>query len=465
MNFFNIVCFSMLIFNASQLKAQIVNIPDPNFKSYLLQDALINTNGDGEIQVAEASAYNWRVNCNGKWITDLTGIEAFTNLTILHCYNNPLTSLDLSQNVNLIELACSNNQLTTLNLSQNVNLVELVCADNQLTSLDVSFHVMLEKLVCSNNQLTTLDLSQNVSLKSLYLDDNYLVNLDLSQNTVLMILYTQRNQLTSLDLQQNISLVKAYCSFNLLASLDLHTSQNTSLIYLSCYGNQLTYLDLSQNIGLEIVDCFLNQLTTLGVGQKPNLKTLYCNANYIQSLDVSQCTSLEILICNENYIESLDVSSCVKLSYFKCNFNRLTSLDVKNGNNTIFYLNAVANPDLTCIRVDDSTFCANSYGFGDVDTSARFSEHCGIFDNITRIKQLDNVSVYPNPTTKEITLDLGKFYQEVNIAVTNLTGRMILNRSLQNSSITRLELEGVAGVYFVRIQTEEGIATLKIIKE
>tara|TARA_Y100001934_G_C11994057_1_gene604497 strand:+ start:488 stop:661 length:174 start_codon:yes stop_codon:yes gene_type:complete len=36
---------------------QNVNIPDPNFKAYLLAETNINTNGDNEIQVTEANNF------------------------------------------------------------------------------------------------------------------------------------------------------------------------------------------------------------------------------------------------------------------------------------------------------------------------------------------------------------------------------------------------------------------------
>ena len=54
------------------------------------------------------------------------------------CYNNQLTSLDVSHNTALTQLACSNNQLTSLDVSHNTALTWLWCYNNQLTSLDVS---------------------------------------------------------------------------------------------------------------------------------------------------------------------------------------------------------------------------------------------------------------------------------------------------------------------------------------
>ncbi len=61
--------------------AQIVNIPDPNFKIALLNyTPPIDTNEDGEIQVSEAEAVIYLLRLDNKGINDLTGIEAFVNL-------------------------------------------------------------------------------------------------------------------------------------------------------------------------------------------------------------------------------------------------------------------------------------------------------------------------------------------------------------------------------------------------
>jgi len=75
--------------------AQNVHIPDQNFKKFLLADKNINTNNDNEIQLSEAIAYKGLINCSNKKISDLTGIEAFPNITFLFCYSNNLNSLDI----------------------------------------------------------------------------------------------------------------------------------------------------------------------------------------------------------------------------------------------------------------------------------------------------------------------------------------------------------------------------------
>src|SRR5690606_12399626 len=136
-----------------------VYIPDVNFKAYLVGDPQININGDTEIQFGEAFAYTGQILCGNMGISDLTGIEAFVNITDLQAPNNNLTSLDVNSNTDLIKLFLFNNQLSTLDLSQNTALSQLTLYDNQLTSIDVSNNTALTTLLLNNNQLTSIDIS------------------------------------------------------------------------------------------------------------------------------------------------------------------------------------------------------------------------------------------------------------------------------------------------------------------
>ena len=175
----NSLLFFLLLLTAGAF-SQNVNIPDANFKAYLVDNIEINTNGDSEIQVSEASSFNSTMYANSLSISDLTGIEAFTALTLLKCNDNQLTSLDVSQNISLTSLNCNVNQLTSLNLNQNIALISLNCNENQITSLDLSQNMALEDLSCGSNQLTSLDVSQNTALYVLWCPENQLSCLNVS---------------------------------------------------------------------------------------------------------------------------------------------------------------------------------------------------------------------------------------------------------------------------------------------
>jgi Leucine-rich repeat (LRR) protein len=97
------------------LQAQIINIPDVNFKAKLLssntttsvvardenyQPIIIDTNNNNEIEISEALQVHYLFVYNSN-IASLTGIEFFTNLQTLSCQNNLLTTLNISSLTNL----------------------------------------------------------------------------------------------------------------------------------------------------------------------------------------------------------------------------------------------------------------------------------------------------------------------------------------------------------------------------
>ena len=161
------------------------NFPDETFRQYVKVN--FDTNNDNVLSSDEIAGVT-QIDVQRLGISNLTGIKYFTALTSLHCYNNDLTSLDVSDCTALTYLDCSDNRLTSLDVSKNTELGWLNCSENQLRSLDVSKNTALGSLYCSGNRLTSLDLSQNTNLKSLYCSANQLTSLDVSQNTKLRVL-------------------------------------------------------------------------------------------------------------------------------------------------------------------------------------------------------------------------------------------------------------------------------------
>ena len=84
----------------------IVEIPDPAFKAYLLEN--FDTNKDGNISLSEAKAVK-EIDCSNRNIKDLTGIEKFKNLKSLNCSNNQLDEIELRYNKKINHLVCNNN--------------------------------------------------------------------------------------------------------------------------------------------------------------------------------------------------------------------------------------------------------------------------------------------------------------------------------------------------------------------
>jgi hypothetical protein len=99
-------------------------IPDPNFEQALIELRIdTNLTIDGQVLTAAISELT-SLGVSSRGISDLTGIEDFGALTYLYCYDNQLTSLDVSNNIALTLFWCYNNQLTSLDVrnGNNTNL-------------------------------------------------------------------------------------------------------------------------------------------------------------------------------------------------------------------------------------------------------------------------------------------------------------------------------------------------------
>ena len=258
-----LLCLPMIGFG------QNVNIPDANFKAYLVGNSSINTNGDTEIQVSEATAFNGAINCANMNISDLTGIETFTNLTSLNCNYNYLTSLDLSNSTILTELNCKSNDLISIDLSNNLNLSWLDCNDNYLTNLDLNQNLTLIYLDCAYNQLTNLNVNNNIILIEIHCENNQLTSLDVSNNDSLFGFDCEENLLTNLDVSNNTALVYFFCSMNQLISLDLRNGNNNNMLWWDS-GSPIPGISVSNNPYLNCINVD---------------DSSYCNSNWLSEMD------------------------------------------------------------------------------------------------------------------------------------------------------------------------------------
>ncbi len=289
--------------------------PDPIFRSEI--KTYNDTNKDGKLGEAELAIT--QLDPCGLAIENLKGIEFFTSLKTLYCYDCSIASLDLSANTELLTLFCWNNGMTNLNVSNNKKLKNLSCDYNELTNLNVSNNTALQFLCCNSNNLTTIDVSKNTNLTyfncavngltklnlvncskldTLFCENNQIQSLNLSACTALHELHCYSNKLTSLTVNSKISLLDA--DDNSLTSLNLSACSNLKNLYVS--SNKLTKLDVTKNTNLVEINCSVNQLTSLNVSNNTKLTSLECQSNSITKLDVTNCTLLEHLVVDKSVV-------------------------------------------------------------------------------------------------------------------------------------------------------------------
>lgn len=209
---------------------KIVNIPDANFKAYLVEN--FDTDGDGEISEEEALAIE-TIACEAMNIKSLEGIDKMINISILRCDENNLKELDVSNNNNLWNLSCDKNNLTRLILGNQPRINGIWCAFNQLESIDISNCKRLRSITCYQNDLIELDVSLNLELIFISCDDNKLSSIDVSNNQILETLQCGGNEFTTIDTQYNLKL-KTFSVFHCDAITSLDVSKNTNLEYFDC---------------------------------------------------------------------------------------------------------------------------------------------------------------------------------------------------------------------------------------
>jgi uncharacterized repeat protein (TIGR01451 family) len=319
----------LIIMFSVALHCQIINIPDTNFKTALIESG-IDTNNNGEIEVEEAQVVT-ELKIGNRSIVDLQGISYFSNLIYLVCSDNNIEYLDISELIKLEHLNIDwNYTLKSLKLPESSNLVKLECFNNDLTSLDLTNQLNLIELDCSNNKLLELDVSKNSRIKKLYCSDNNLKNLDLknlNDLTELFIGYNEFSTIINIPNKTNLTSLN-YAGYN-FTSFD--TTNMPNLEYLNLDDNKLTEINITQNPKLRHLSINNNQISTLDLSNLKELVILECDSNKLTKLNVSELEKLIGLLCSDNLLKTLDLSKNYNLQFTEIHNNLLETLFIKNG--------------------------------------------------------------------------------------------------------------------------------------
>jgi Leucine-rich repeat (LRR) protein len=329
-----------------------INIPDANLKTYLV--ANFDEDFDGEISPTEAEKITM-VNCSGKSITDLTGLEVCTNLEYVNCADNTVERIDFHTLTKLKTLVCYNNTLESINLDNCSDLTAFYIEDvstnaysvdaengaqisiqgyTQSESLAFSINVIpyrvaiygsdvLETLNFSGCQCVSVVTNGNTAMTSITVDPSLeeyfghgctsLAGIDVSRCQNLRILQIYDNALVAVDVTHNPELISIQAQNNALTSVDL--TQNPVLVSAILSDNSLTAINVQNNPLLETLDVGHNNLSAVNVTHNPALKVLKVNNNAgISIVNIIWNTSIETLDISFTGVTTLDTSKNVSLT-------------------------------------------------------------------------------------------------------------------------------------------------------
>lgn len=168
---------------------------EPYISQAIVPEGMGTSNGDGSVTLSDDEKEQLkaieRLDLSNKGLTNLSGIEVYSNLKYLTCNDNPgLTKIDVRKLTKLEDLECDRNgALTELKVNGLTNLRSLSCFRNKLTSLDLTGLTNLKFLECSRNNLSELNLTGLTSLETLSCHRNWLTSLDISMLPALTKVY------------------------------------------------------------------------------------------------------------------------------------------------------------------------------------------------------------------------------------------------------------------------------------
>jgi internalin A len=259
-----ILLILVLLFSASFAFSQTVSLPDTNFRNKLISSYPQVMQGN-QLVLAKAAALTGTLDLRNANISDASGVQYFTGITVLNLSNNKLTTLpDISTTTGLLNFYASNNLLTSLpDMSTLTQLTDFQVMNNKLTALpNLSGVSGLALLYCSNNLITQLPpLTQFPSLVNLVVGNNPIGNMDVSKCPNLVELHvhlTGADTIVGLEKLNKLTTIFAWGnkirSFKALDSI-------TTLTLCVIYNNPveaLPYLKNKPSLSrLDVANCFL----------------------------------------------------------------------------------------------------------------------------------------------------------------------------------------------------------------
>lgn len=452
---------------ANIVSAQIVNIPDANFKAKLVSAnqwnfiafdlagnmTVIDNNGDGEIQVSEAQNIS-QLSLNFTNITDFTGIKSFSNLEIFTIQHNNADYLDVSNMIHLKDLFIGyNNDFENLNIQGCTSLENLNISFNYFTNLNFLQCPSLKKLTMHRMLwLSAADLSGVPNLEELTIEsDNYnnnFTSLNLSVTPNLKKLILDKTNLNSINLNGITNLEHLVLKNSKLTNVNLSAAGN-SLKYLFVENNTLlTQLNIQNCTALETLLVLENNvLQTLDTHNKPVMNWISLSGSPIQSLDFSGSDAVGSISINNLPLTSINLTNLSSLYQFHGNSVNFTSLDLsqnsalhnfginncpinsinmKSGQNTQ-YISLANVPNLQYICADDgelSTIAASL----PANQSCTVNSYC-TFTPGGNYYTLQGKTTYDENTNGCDSNDINKPLQKFSITSTGSSGFFIANAS------------------------------------
>ena len=114
-------------------------------------------------------------------------------------------------------------------------------------------------------------------------------------------------------------------------------------------------------------------------------------------------------------------------------------------------------------------YVANSNGTYAVEVTQNGCIDTSLCINLSNVQISENtfgtsVKLFPNPTNNEVTIELGKHYNEVSVIIRNALGQEVMKESFNNTNAFKLNIPGESGLYILELHATGHKALLRVLK-
>jgi len=248
-----------------------------------------------------------------------------------------------------------------------------------------------------------------------------------------------------------------------------------SLTHLTLEEIDITEVNLSTLVALENLGIGDVSLESLDITNNINLKFFQLSLNNnssmyfspVTSIDFSNNTQLLSFVINTTLITELDFSNNINLQGFSIfAMEELEILNIKNDNNVnIPYLQIhESNTGPTCFQVDDPQAVIAGvippYDNWTIDVDPVITDDCslGVNDYLK-----DKITITPNPSNNYVQIIHTNYLNIYTVKIYDVSGKLVCQ---ENNTLDRIDISKLnSGLLFVKIETDKGSVTKKIIKE
>jgi len=281
------------------------------------------------------------------------------------------------------------------------------------------------------------------------------------------------------------------CDSIIITTVTLATTYNQMETVIICRGDNYTFPDgdIATNIISQLTDT-TNFLTNSVGCDSVIVTTITITPTYNQSDTVSVCngdnytfpdgdtiTNITSQLTDTSHLQTMG-PGCDSIIIITINVISIDNSVIQNETTLTANLFGANYQWLNCN--DNNTELSGEIGQAfTADTSGNYAvmltlNGCvdtSICTEISILGILENdfgisLTVYPNPTSGYLNIDLGKIYNDVNVKVQNIAGKTVLNKEVGTTNQFDVEILGSTGTYLVNIKTTSGeSATIRVLKK